>query len=293
MMPFFTECVNSWWVRAGMYEAWWVWGFWLFSAFLFGCCIGSFLNVCIWRMPQGESVSDAPSHCPKCGALIRWYDNIPIYSYLRLWGRCRNCRERISPRYIIIEALTGLLFAAALAKTGWSEETPLRLLLLFPMIMLIVTTTLIDWEHRLIPDQTTYPAMIAGVVVSSVFPAVWNLQSYWASGLYSLLSLAVCGVLLSLFAILGRKVARQDVLGWGDVKFMMATGALLGLWGAFFTLLAGALGGMVYGIALGMKRRRKLRRVAIPFGPFLAGGALLWIFCGERVLRLYFQWMQS
>ncbi len=293
MNAFLTEGMNEWWLRIGMYESIWVWAFWLISAFILGSCIGSFLNVCIWRIPLGQSISDAPSHCPKCGMLIRWYDNIPLYGYLRLRGRCRNCREKISPRYLLMEIVTGAIFALLLAKVGWTGEPPAKVMLYFPMAMLIITTVMIDWEHRLIPDQTTYPAMVAGVAVSFCFPSVWGMKEWYWSGLFSLGSLAVFGILLSLFALIGRRIAGRDVLGWGDVKYLMATGALLGWAGAFFTLLAGSLAGSAYGVALAIKRKRKLRRVAIPFGPFLAGASLLWMLIGSRLLAWYLNWARS
>ena len=286
-----TAGLNDWWIRAGLYDPGWIRGFWLTAAFLYGSCMGSFLNVCVWRIPLGESIADAPSHCPKCGALIRWYDNIPIFSYLRLRGKCRHCGMPISPRYLIVETLTGLLFAGALAAVGWSSQPPGKILLYCPMLMLIITTAMIDWEHRIIPDLTTYPAMIFGVAVSVALPSVWGMRSHWWSGGWSLGSLLVAGIFLGAFAWLGRKIAGRDVMGWGDVKYLMAAGALLGIYGAFFSLLVGSFAGAAYGVAVALHRKRRLRRTAIPFGPFLAGGSLIWIFCGEWLTRGYFRWL--
>lgn len=288
-----TEGLDSWWVRCWCYEPVWIPLFWLAAAFWVGSCVGSFLNVCIWRIPHGESIVFAPSHCPKCQNHLKWYDNMPIWGFLHLRGRCRYCKTSISPRYLLMELLLGSLFALTLAKVGWMEQPPAVLLLYLPMVMLCVTTFFIDWEHRLIPDVTTYPAMIFGVAISAALPSVWGMESAWGGGLYSLGSALGFGLFLSLFALIGRKLAGRDALGWGDVKYLMAAGALTGVGGAFFSLLFGSFAGMAYGIWLARKRGRALRRTSIPLGPFLAVGSLIWIGCGEWLLRWYFDFMQK
>ena len=286
-----TEGLDRWWIHFSYFDGWWAWGFFLFWAFLFGGCMGSFLNVCVWWIPRGESIVDQPSHCPVCGALIRWYDNVPFFAYLNLRGRCRNCKTHIPIRYLLMEAVVGLLFAGLLAKAGWSEQSPAVLLLYFPMASLAFTTFLIDARHRIIPDLTTYPAMAAGVLFSALVPAAWGMQHWYWSGLYSLGSLAAVGIFLGAFAWIGGRIAGRDVLGWGDVKFMMACGALLGIPGALFTLFTGSLMGTVYGAVLWNRRRKKgrRRRLSIPFGPFLAVGSVLWMLIGEKCLKLYLQ----
>ena len=220
---------NEWWLRIGWYESGWIWGFWLFWAFLFGGCMGSFLNVCVLRIPRGESIAGAPSHCFGCGSPIRWYDNIPIWSYLRLGGKCRVCGMRIPPRYFIMEVLTGLLYAGAVAKTGWSGENPETLALYIVLLSLALTTFQIDWKCRIIPDVTTYPAMAAGLLVGGLLPGAFARGTWQAGLLFSGIGLAAAGIFLALFALIGRKVAGQEVFGWGDVKYMMAAGALTGL----------------------------------------------------------------
>lgn len=285
-----TEHTSDWWMRSGM-EYPFLLGYFLFAAFLLGSCLGSFLNVCIWRMPLGESIADAPSHCTSCGHDIRWFDNLPIVSYLVLCGRCRYCHTHYSCRYLIVEALTGALFALAFLKTGLSEQPLPTILVYFGMIMLVITTCWIDVEHRLIPDATTYPALILGVAAAFAFPAIWGSSNRFAAGATAIACAGGTALFLGLFALLGRKIARHDVLGWGDVKFMAATAALLGLPGAIFTLLAGSLVGSGYGIGLALVRKKPLSRVAIPFGPFLAGAALLWIYAGEKLLRMYLSLM--
>lgn len=206
----------------------------MFSSFLFGSCLGSFLNVCIWRMPLGESIVTAPSHCPKCGTPIRWFDNIPVVSYLALRGRCRSCKAPISPRYVIVEALTGILFALLLFKVGATQQPPFTLLLYFTMTLLCITTIWIDFEHRLIPDATTYPAILFGLAAAAAFPSVWGVSNHLLSGAYALLSGAAAGGALALFAIVGRAVSGREVLGWGDVKFVTAAGILARTAGCLF-----------------------------------------------------------
>jgi len=275
-----------WWTRAGFDDIGVV-GFFLVSSFLFGIFLGSFLNVCIWRLPLGESVATAPSHCPKCGTPIRWFDNIPIVSWLVLRGRCRSCREPISPRYVIVETLTGVLFALLLLKVGAEQQPPFTAPLYFTMAMLCVTTAWIDFEHRLIPDATTYPAIVLGLAFSAAFPSAWGVKSHLVSGLLALGSGAAAGGALALFALAGRAIAKREVIGWGDVKFVTAAGVLLGLPGALFAMLAGSLLGTLYGVGCAVRSRRPLARTSIPLGPFLAAGCLAWMFAGEKILRWY------
>lgn len=278
----------DWWFRAGMeYPA--VFLFFAFWIFAFGACLGSFLNVCIWRMPHGESVVSAPSHCTKCGAEIRWYDNLPVISYLVLRGRCRSCRQPYSPRYLIVEVLTGILFVALFVKAGLARQPIPVLAVYFPMAMLIVTTCWIDAEHRLIPDLTTYPALALGLIFSAAFPSIRGVESHLASLGCAAASAAIVAFALGLFELAGRRIAGCPVLGWGDVKFAAATAALIGLPGAIFSVGAGALVGTFYGIGLALSTGRRLRRLTIPFGPFLAGATLVWMFAGEWILRWYLQ----
>ncbi|MBO5689767.1 MAG: prepilin peptidase [Lentisphaeria bacterium] len=285
-----TTGTDEWWQRIGMYEGWGVWIFWLFWAFLIGSCMGSFLNVCVIRIPRGESVSDQASHCLGCGMLIRWYDNIPLYSYLRLRGKCRKCGMSIPPRYFLMELFTGLLYAGAVAKAGWSGQSPEVLALTLPLLSLALITFQIDWKCRLIPDQTTYPVMVIGLLAAGLLPGGFAREVWWEGLLFSGAGLAGMGILLSLFAVIGEKLAGQEVFGWGDVKYMMAAGALTGLPGALFILTCGSFAGVLFGLYVGYlrhRRQRKWQSVRIPLGPFLAIASALWVFAGEELLRLW------
>ncbi len=272
----------DWWQRIGCdYPV--VWGTFVFAAFALGACLGSFLNVCIWRIPRGESVVTAPSHCTACGADIRWYDNLPVISYLVLRGRCRHCRTPYSCRYLVVESLTGVLFTAILLKVGMAQQVPSVIPLYWWCILLAISCSWIDAKWRIIPDVLTYPAMLVGIVLHALMPSSCGMTTALSGGLYAFFSTLLPGIFLSVFALAGQKLTGRDVLGWGDVKFVAATGALLGFPGALFVLLGGSLSGTVYGIILAKLRKRPLSRCAIPFGPFLGGAAVIWCLAGNWI----------
>ncbi len=281
-----TSGVSEWWFRVGMeYPSVWIFAF--LSIFIFGSCLGSFLNVCIWRLPLGESIVTAPSHCTHCGQEIRWYDNIPIISYLILRGRCRRCGIHYSSRYIIVEALTGLLFVLAFVKVGLVKQPPCTVFPYWVMIMMTISASWIDAEYRIIPDELTIPAFCFGVLISVVCPSIWGITSRLHAPGYALLSGLAPAIFLALFAIIGKKISRREVLGWGDVTLIGAIGALLGLPAALFSVAIGSFIATFYGIFIAIIKKRSLSRVKIAFGPFLAGAGLTWLFFGEKILRLY------
>lgn len=260
--------------------------FWYLMSFILGTCIGSYLNVVIYRVPAEMSLSTPGSHCPKCKKEIQWYQNIPLISWLVLRGKCANCACNIPIRYFMIELLTGVLFLLVFGKVIFYHEPIEILIVYFGLTMLIVTTVFIDFEHQIIPDKTTYPAMILGLVAAVVFPAIWNTNSHWRALIQSGICFAASGGLLALFAIVGSKIFKRDALGWGDVKYIAAIGACLGGRSAYFTLLFGALSGSIVGIAL-MAAKKKDFKGAIPFGPFLATGTYIWILFDVEIMRLF------
>ena len=276
---------TDWFFRFGFHYPL-VLAFGLLTAFLYGSCLGSFMNVCIWRIPRGESVAGAPSHCTSCGAEIRWFDNLPVVSYLVLHGRCRHCHAPYSPRYCIVEAATGLLFAAILVKTGLTRQVPAVMLPYCTMVLYALAAGWIDAEHRIVPDLLSYPALAIGVIGAAVFPDIWGCAVWYRGALFAVLAAGLAGGGLALFAVCGRLFCGREVLGWGDVKFVMVTAALLGLPGALGSLFAGSLFGMIAGIVAARRRGRPLRRASIPFAPFLGAAALIWIFAGDALLRL-------
>ncbi len=263
-------------------------GFWLFSAFVFafGACIGSFLNVCIWRLPRGGSLVSPPSSCPSCGHLIRCFENIPIFSWIFLRGRCSACGGRISVRYAVVEALCGSLYLAIWLQLNFNGGHPAAALRLFAISALAITTFFIDIRHFIIPDATTCPVMVAGLLLAALLPEGFGFRKALPAIVFSGFGMLSSLLFMSIVSIAGRSVFKKDALGWGDVKYVGAVGACLGFPGAFFTLLCGSLCGSLYGLFLVSVRKKNLA-AAIPFGPFLAVATVIWIFLAEEILRLY------
>ncbi|MAF27470.1 MAG: prepilin peptidase [Gemmatimonadota bacterium] len=241
---------------------------------LLGMAVGSFLNVVIHRVPRGESVVRPRSRCTRCAHPVRPMDNIPIVSWVFLRGRCRNCGTRISSRYPMVEAATALLFAgAAVVLRGPVELVPA---LVFVAAMMAVT--FIDLDHMIIPDSITLPGILLGILAASLGWGIAPLD-------------AVLGVLAgggSLLAVgsIYRFATGRDGLGAGDIKLLAMVGAFLGPSGAFLTILAGSLAGTLVA-AVGMARGGLHRTSELPFGAFLAPGAVVVLFFGGRLVALY------
>ncbi len=231
------------------------------AVFALGTIVGSFLNVCIHRLPAGGSVSDPPrSVCPSCSGPIAFYDNIPVLSYLWLRGRCRRCREPISIRYPLVEIAGGLLAAACAARFGWSWQAVVYYV--FTAALLVVSV--IDLKHRIIPDIISLPGIPIGVAASLALPAMTLKDS-------------VIGVLAgggSLWAVAWayRGLTGKTGMGGGDIKLLAMIGALLGLEGVIFTIFTASALGSLIGLAL-MFYTSSDMKLAVPFGPFLSGSA--------------------
>ncbi|MBR7131113.1 MAG: prepilin peptidase [Lentisphaeria bacterium] len=272
---------EDWFIRWGLIYpgVWFVVIFWVFA---FGACIGSFLNVCIWRIPRGESLSKAASHCTVCGNPIRWYDNIPVASYLILRGRCRSCRTPYSASYFAVELLCGILTALLVVKSGLSEQSaaviPGRMLLIFFGVACAGT----DWRFQVVPNKLTFSGMAMALLLAALLPSVWGCDKFWMAVIWSLLSGVIPALLLWLFALAGKKIAGQEVLGMGDVKFVAMCGMFLGLPGVLFTVIAGSFAGTLWGIIIKQSFKAKL-----PFVPFLMLGAVIWIFADIPLLDWY------
>ncbi len=242
---------------------------------LIGLALGSFSNVCIYRIPQGKSILAPSSLCPKCGSRIRFYDNIPVASYLILKGKCRDCKAKISLQYPLVELVTAALLALAYLRFGLSWDFAARGIL----IVIMILTFFIDLRHRIIPDALTFPGLILGFLLSFVVssPSVWN----------SLLGIAVGGGMFYLAAILGELVFKKESMGGGDIKLAMMLGAFLGWQNMLLILLLSAfLGSLVGGAALLFSKKLKETRT-IPFGPFLSLGAVIAMFAGDAIISAY------
>jgi leader peptidase (prepilin peptidase)/N-methyltransferase len=243
-------------------------------ALLTGLLVGSFLNVCICRLPKGESVVFPPSHCPHCDYRIRWYDNIPLVSYLLLRGKCRGCGMRISLQYPLVELLNGLLTLALFLRFG----PTLAFLVLFLFCSALVVITFIDLEHQIIPDEISLPGIVIGFICSFFLPG--------HSWLNSLLGILLGGGSLLLVAYGYQWLTGKEGMGGGDIKLLAMMGAFLGWKSILFIIFASSLVGSVIGITI-MLVQKKDSKLAIPFGPYLAFGAVLYIFYGRQIIHWY------
>ncbi|MFM7142678.1 MAG: prepilin peptidase [Alphaproteobacteria bacterium] len=245
---------------------------------LLGACVGSFLNVVIHRLPLGQSLVSPPSHCPSCGHAIRWYDNVPILGWLFLGGRCRDCGEGISPRYAIVEALTALLAAALAVEGGFSLDTAAA----FWFAASLLALTYIDLDHRLLPDRITLPGIVVGLAFAAFATAT---RGGGALG-RSVAGVLLGGGMLWFVAWAYHAATGREGMGGGDIKLLAMIGAFLGWKGVLLTLLLASFVGSAVGTLL-MIRDRSDSKLAIPFGPFLAIGALVTLFWGDRIVDWY------
>lgn len=247
----------------------------LSTAFILGACIGSFLNVCIWRLPASQSIVTPGSKCPRCNTPIRFYDNIPIISYIFLKGKCRTCKESISVRYPLVELLTGLVAMATTIKFGISVES----LIYFTFIAALIVTTFIDIDHKIIPDSISLPGIPIGVLSCL---AIGSLQFK-----DSLLGVLIGGGSLFLIAWGYHFFTGKEGMGGGDIKLLAMIGAFTGWKGVFFTIFVSSLTGTIIGVTLMLIARKSLK-FAVPFGPFLAIGAVLYVFFGPELISWYY-----
>jgi len=229
--------------------------------FIIGAVVGSFINVCIYRIPRKESLLWPPSHCPHCGKKIKFYDNIPIISFIILRGRCRYCGERISLQYPLVEALTALLFLGFYIKFRLSLEY--LKFVLFTVALVCISG--IDIREKAIPDIVVLPSILLGAIMSIILKdmALWNLLAGIFGG----------ALFLFIVRIVSSKIIKREALGEGDITLIAMIGAYTGIYGVYISILAGSIVGSIVGIILLFKKQRE-----IPFGPFLSLGAVLAVF---------------
>lgn len=247
----------------------------LIAPFVFGAVVGSFLNVCIYRIPEKRSVVFPGSSCPACGKGIAFYDNIPILSYAFLGGRCRSCAAPFSFQYPLVEVLSAVFATALFIRSGASAET----LIYFTFVSALIVITFIDLKHRIIPDVISLPGIPLGFAASFVLPAM-----NWID---SAIGALVGGGILLVIAVAYYVVAKNEGMGGGDIKLLAMIGAFLGWKAVIMTLLIASFSGSAIGLAL-MLRYGKGSKYAIPFGPFLAAGALAYLFFGRQLITWYF-----
>lgn len=247
--------------------------------FIFGMVIGSFLNVCIYRLPASQSIVHPRSCCPRCGHLIRAYDNIPVLSYVLLRGRCRDCGTRISPRYPLVELLSGAFAAMTVARfgVGWTAA------IMFLLIAAFLVITFIDIDHRIIPDVITLPGIPIGLAASFGPGLVTPLEA--------LIGILAGGGSLFLVAWGYQFITKREGMGGGDIKLLAMIGAFIGWKGVLFTIFVASLSGTLAGMAL-IFRRGEGMKLAVPFGPFLAVGAIAYLFIGPEMMHWYLRWVR-
>jgi leader peptidase (prepilin peptidase)/N-methyltransferase len=263
--------------------------------FLFGLVIGSFLNVCILRIPLAESVVLPPSHCPSCGSSIKPYDNIPVVSWLVLAGRCRKCKTRISAMYPMVELATGLLFLACYFAFGLTAEA--LKWAVFAALLIVLTIT--DLRERILPDKVNFVGLGLGLLLSLFTRPTDGTAPWLGNHIFAypppdavlsfadaLIGAGVASGLLWLVAEGYFRARGREGMGLGDVKMMAMAGAFLGLQRALLTILLGSLLGSVIGVAV-IAIGRKGRDFELPFGTFLGAGAILVVFFGSAALDWY------
>jgi leader peptidase (prepilin peptidase)/N-methyltransferase len=240
-----------------------------------GAVVGSFLNVCIYRIPRSKSVVRPRSACPHCDRPLAWYENVPIASFVALGGRCRTCGAVIGPQYPIVEALTAIMFAAAWWYYGPGVLLLSRLLFGCALIVLFA----IDLEHHLLPNVVTIPGIVVGFVLSFFTEPGW---------ISSLIGIAVGGGVLLAIAEAYYRIRHEEGLGMGDVKMLAMVGAFVGWQLTLLTLMMSSLAGSIIGLALIVTRRGGMK-YALPFGTFLALGAAVAATVGPAILHWYLE----
>lgn len=251
---------------------------------MLGAIVGSFLNVCIVRIPKDDSIVNPPSHCPGCKSKIRFYDNIPLISYVILLARCRSCGERISPRYFVVELLMACLAVALYYQFGFS----ITFFASFIFVAALIVISFIDLDVRLVPDVISLPGIVAGLLLSVVARYLVNDPfEVIPSPLSALIGMLVGGGFLLTVAWAYEAFTGVEGMGGGDIKLLAMIGAFLGWTSIPFTLFFASLTGSVIGLGF-MIGKGVGRRFALPFAPFLCLGALLYLFFGNQLMEFYF-----
>jgi len=241
---------------------------------LFGALVGSFLNVCIFRLPKEESIIWPGSHCPHCKKPIKFYDNIPLISYLLLKGKCRYCKGSISLQYPLVEGITALSSLFLIIKFGPS----MSYLFYFAFVAALIVITVIDLYHQIIPDVISLPGIGMGLLASLLIPQITFFNS--------LIGILLGGGSLFIVATFYQWLFKREGMGGGDIKLLAMIGAFLGWKAVLLTILLSSLIGSVTGILM-MVVKGKDFKYAIPFGPFLSLGAVISLFYGEEIVRWY------
>lgn len=243
--------------------------------FILGLIVGSFSNVCIYRIPRDESIVYPASHCPKCHSNILPKDNIPLLSYILLRGKCRNCKNKISIQYPIVEFLTGLIYLIIYLAFGLSFQTLIYIILLSALIII----AFIDLNDQIVPDVISLPGVVIGFIVSFFVTYI--------SVINSGLGILVGGGIILIIGIAGNIIFKKEAMGGGDVKLAAMIGAFLGWRYIIISLFLGFFLGALAGIILILSKIKK-REDMVPFGPFIVLGSLITLLWGGQIISWYF-----
>ncbi len=248
----------------------------VFAAFLFGLIFGSFANVCIVRIPENMSIINPGSFCPLCRKKIPWYLNIPLLSYILLKGKCRECGAKINIRYPLVEFITAVITASWFLRFDHIYTS--LIFTVFGVFLVIISG--IDIDHQIIAPELSYPLMILGVVFSPF-------NRFFSGGVfYSFLSMVVAGLVIFIIRALGNKAFGRESMGLGDLKLMMGIGAFTGMWGIFWTLFIASILGSLAGLFMKIAGRMDKFQY-IPFGPYLAAAAVIYVNFSQFLLELH------
>ncbi len=249
------------------------------TTFIFGACIGSFLNVCIYRIPQKKSVIFPGSSCPECKTKIPFYLNIPILSYLILRGKCSNCHTGISIRYPVVELITAFFALATVIKFNLTLEA----IFWFSFIAILIIITFIDLDLQIIPDILSIPGIFVFAISAAIVPGM-TFQD-------TLLGILTGGGSLYIVAMVYYLIRKAEGMGGGDIKLLAMIGAATGWKGVLFTIFTGSLAGTIAGAVIMLMTRSVNTRLKIPFGPYLSVGAVIYVFWGTSLIHWYFNFL--
>ncbi|MBL7157105.1 MAG: prepilin peptidase [Candidatus Omnitrophica bacterium] len=248
--------------------------------FIIGAIVGSLMNVCIYRLPKGQSIVTPRSHCPSCGHAIAWFDNIPILSFLILKGRCRSCRNKISPRYVVVEVLSGVVSVLLFLRFGLTA----KFFILWYLSCALIVASFIDLEIREIPDIITLPGIVIGMSLAALHPPLMGSAGNLSSFVNSFLGVIVGGGSIYILGFIGEFIFKKEAMGGGDVKLLAMIGGFIGWKLILLTFFLAPFFGSIVGIFLKIKEGRAI----IPYGPHLSLAAFVAIFYGNAILKKLF-----
>ncbi|MDZ4817254.1 MAG: prepilin peptidase [Verrucomicrobiota bacterium] len=264
--------------------------FWICSLFILGACVGSFLNVFIYRWPREMSVNNPPrSFCTTSNKPIPWYDNIPVISYLMLGGKSRFDGKPISIRYPIVEILTALIFVSIYLTT----PHPFVVVVYLVMTSGLIAASFVDLETKYIPDEISISGIFLGIALSFACPELHNTKDHWHSLLIGLTGALAGAGSLWIIGELGSLVFKKPAMGLGDVKLLAGVGALLGPLSVPYIIMTASIFGTVIGISVSLYKKEDLRGSTLPFGPYLSLGILSWILGGKHLPAWYWNYINS